>query len=83
VRNFDWLPFTPPLVAFSGPSKRVMEKLFQVRDLVWKMILLLGTRSGKFGRWWPSWYGPFRVVQVVPGNASPWRTLKDIHCRKL
>jgi hypothetical protein len=20
VRNFDWLPFTPPLVAFSGPS---------------------------------------------------------------
>jgi hypothetical protein len=23
VRNFDWLPFTPPLVAVSGPSKRV------------------------------------------------------------
>jgi hypothetical protein len=21
VRNFDWLPFTPPLVAFSGPSE--------------------------------------------------------------
>jgi hypothetical protein len=20
VSNFDWLPFTPPLVAFSGPS---------------------------------------------------------------
>jgi hypothetical protein len=20
VRNFDWLPFTPPLVAFFGPS---------------------------------------------------------------
>jgi hypothetical protein len=20
VRNFDWLPFTPPLVAVSGPS---------------------------------------------------------------
>jgi hypothetical protein len=20
LRNFDWLPFTPPLVAFSGPS---------------------------------------------------------------
>jgi hypothetical protein len=20
VRNFDWLPFTPPLVALSGPS---------------------------------------------------------------
>jgi hypothetical protein len=27
-------------------NKRVMEKLFQVADLVWKMILLLGTQSG-------------------------------------
>jgi hypothetical protein len=36
-------------------NKHVMEKLFQVGDLVWKMILLLGTRSGKFGKWSPSW----------------------------
>jgi hypothetical protein len=27
-------------------NKRVMEKLFQVADLVWKMISLLGTQSG-------------------------------------
>jgi hypothetical protein len=33
----------------------VVEKLFQVGDLVWKMILSLGTRSGKFGKWSPSW----------------------------
>jgi hypothetical protein len=32
-------------------NKRVMEKSFQVRDLVWKMILPLGTRSGRFGKW--------------------------------
>jgi hypothetical protein len=36
-------------------NKRVMEKLFQVGDLVWKMILPLGTQSGKFGKWSPSW----------------------------
>jgi hypothetical protein len=30
--------------------KRVMEKSFQVGDLVWKMIFPLGTRSGKFGK---------------------------------
>jgi hypothetical protein len=24
VSNFDWLPFTPPLVAFSGPSGTVL-----------------------------------------------------------
>jgi hypothetical protein len=32
-------------------NKRVMEKSFQVRDLVWKTILPLGTRSGRFGKW--------------------------------
>jgi hypothetical protein len=35
-------------------NKHVMEKSFQVGNLVWKMILLLGTRSGKFGKWLPS-----------------------------
>jgi hypothetical protein len=46
-----------------------MEKSFQVGDLVWKMILPLGTQSGKFGKWSPSWEGPFRVIEVLPGNA--------------
>jgi hypothetical protein len=50
-------------------NKRVMEKSFQVGDLVWKMILSLDTRSGKFGKWSPSWEGLFRVIRVVPSNA--------------
>jgi hypothetical protein len=50
-------------------NKRVMEKSFQVGDLIQKMILLLGTQSGKFGKWSPSWEGPFRVIRVVPSNA--------------
>jgi hypothetical protein len=29
-------------------NKRVKEKLFQVGDLVWKMILPIGSRSSKF-----------------------------------
>jgi hypothetical protein len=49
-------------------NKHIVEKLFQVGDLIWKMILLLGTRSGTFGKWSPSWEGPFRVIRVVPGN---------------
>jgi hypothetical protein len=36
-------------------NKRVIEKLFQVEDLVWKTILPMGTQSGKFGKWSPSW----------------------------
>jgi hypothetical protein len=39
----------------SAYNKRVVEKSFQAGDLVWKMILLLGTRSGKFGKRSPSW----------------------------
>jgi hypothetical protein len=46
-----------------------MEKSFQVGDLVWKMILPLETRSGKFGKSLPSWEGLVRVIQVVPRNA--------------
>jgi hypothetical protein len=50
-------------------NKHVMEKSFQVGDLVWKIILPLGNQSGKFGKWSPSWEGPFRIIRVVPGNA--------------
>jgi hypothetical protein len=50
-------------------NKRALEKSFQVVDLVWKMVLSLGTQSGKFDKWSPSWEGPFRVIQDVPGNA--------------
>jgi hypothetical protein len=50
-------------------NKHVMEKSFQLGDLVWKMILPLGTQSSKFGKWSPSWERPFRIIRVVPGNA--------------
>jgi hypothetical protein len=51
-------------------NKHVMQKSFQVGDLLWKMILPLGIRSGKFGKWPPSWEGSFKVIRVVPGIAS-------------
>jgi hypothetical protein len=28
MENFNWLPFTPPLIAFSGPSE-TMHKMLQ------------------------------------------------------
>jgi hypothetical protein len=42
-------------------NKRVKEKSFQVGDLVWKMILPIGSRSNKFGKWSPNWEGPYRI----------------------
>ena len=50
-------------------NKRVKEKSFQIGDLVWKMILPIGTRDRKFGKWSPSWEGPYKVVEIVPDNS--------------
>jgi hypothetical protein len=50
-------------------NKHVVGILFQVGDLVRKMILSLGNQGGKFGKWSLSWEGPFRVIRVVSGNA--------------
>jgi hypothetical protein len=50
-------------------NKRVKEKSFQVEDLVWKMILPIGSRSSKFGKWSPNWEGPYRIKEVIPVNS--------------
>ena len=42
-------------------NKKVRIKSFQVGDLVWKIILSLGMKSNKFGKWSPSWEGPYTV----------------------
>lgn len=57
------------LRAANAYNKRVRKKSFQVGDLVWKMILPVGTRNNKFGKWSPSWEGQYRVVEIVPGNS--------------
>ena len=50
-------------------NKKVKDKSFQVGDLVCKTILPLGMKSNKFGKWSPSWEGPYRVVKVIFGNS--------------
>nr|AAQ56455.1 putative integrase [Oryza sativa Japonica Group] len=57
-------------------NKRVKAKLFQIGDLVWKTILPLGTRSKEFGKWSPSWEGPYQVCGIVRGNAYFLETLQ-------
>ena len=50
-------------------NKKVRAKAFQVVELVWKTILSLGTKSNKFGKWLPSWKGPYKIVKVIFGNS--------------
>ena len=49
-------------------NKKVRAKSFQVGELVWKTILLFGTKSTKFGKWSSSWEGPYKIVKVIFGN---------------
>jgi hypothetical protein len=49
-------------------NKKVKPKEFQVGDLVWEAVLPLGTKDAT-GKWSPNWHGPYRVDQVLPGNA--------------
>ena len=50
-------------------NKKVKRKSFQVGDLVWKTILPLETKNKKFGKWSPSWEGPYRIIKVIFGNS--------------
>jgi hypothetical protein len=59
-------------------NKRVKEKSFQVGDLVWKMILPIGSRSSKFRKWSPNWEGPYRIKEVVPGNSYMVQSIHEI-----
>jgi hypothetical protein len=38
-------------------------------------LLLIRTKYSEFGKWFPNWEGPFRVVRCVPGNAYMLKTL--------
>jgi hypothetical protein len=50
-------------------NKKVKLKEFQVRDLVWEAVLPLGTKDSAYGKWSPNWHRPYRIDQVLPGNA--------------
>ena len=49
-------------------DKKVKLKIFDQGELVWKLVLPIGTKSLKFGKWSPIWEGPFRISRCVPGN---------------
>ena len=57
-------------------NKKVKDKSFQVVDLVWNTILSLGMKSNKFGKWSPSWEGPYRIIKVIFGNSYMMDTLQ-------
>jgi len=63
-------------------DKKVKLKEFADRDLVWKLILPIGTKSSRFGKWSPNWEGPYRINRSAPGNAYILETLNGKYLKK-
>ena len=59
-------------------DKKVKAKEFADEDLVWKLILPIGTKISKFGKWSPNWEGPYRISRSAPGNAYILETLEGV-----
>jgi len=59
-------------------EKRVKAKEFANGDLVWKLILPIGTKSSRFGKWSPNWEGPYWISRSAPGNAFILETLEGV-----
>jgi hypothetical protein len=57
-------------------NKKVKRKSFQVGELVWKTILLIGSKSNQFGKWSPNWDGPYKVIKVIFDNSYLLETLQ-------
>jgi hypothetical protein len=57
-------------------DKKVNIIEFSQGDLVWKLIMPTGSRDQKYGKWSPTWKGPYRISQCVPGNAYILETLE-------
>ncbi|VVA34903.1 PREDICTED: retrotransposon [Prunus dulcis] len=46
-------------------NKRVRNKSFEEREIVWKVVLPLVTHVAGYEKWSPTWEGPFIIKQVL------------------
>ncbi|CAL9028694.1 unnamed protein product [Prunus brigantina] len=46
-------------------NKRVKNKSFEEGEIVWKAVLPLGTHIAGYGKWSPTWEGPFIINQIL------------------
>jgi len=59
-------------------DKKAKSKEFADGDWVWKLILPIGTKSSKFGKWSPNWEGPYQINRSALCNAYILETLEGV-----
>src|SRR5688572_15769928 len=57
-------------------DKKVKVKQFSQGDPVWKLVLLIGSKDPKFGKWSPTWEGSYKIGRCAPGNAYILETIE-------
>lgn len=57
-------------------NRRVKIKTFELGDLVWRVILPLGSKDPDVGKWSPNWEGPYQIHQVLGKNVYRLKDLK-------
>ncbi|XP_051129283.1 uncharacterized protein LOC127250168 [Andrographis paniculata] len=50
-------------------NKKIHRRTFREGDLVWKAVLPEGFKDNTFGKWSPTWEGPYQVSKVLPNGA--------------
>ena len=58
-------------------DKKVKVKTFDQGDLVWKLIVPIGTKDPKFGKWSPSEKDSIRLTDVFLETHIFWRHWKE------
>jgi hypothetical protein len=59
-------------------NKKVSPKSFQVGDLVWELVLPIGTKDPAYGKWSPNWHDPYCILVTTPGNSYCMETLEGV-----
>ena len=57
-------------------NKKVKPKDFKIGNLVWELVLSIGTKDPAFGKWSPNWHGPYRIIDMALGNSYRMETLE-------
>ena len=57
-------------------NKKIRPKKFKEGDLVWKCVLPLKQRHPEWGKWSPTWEGPYVVTEVLKNGAYRYKNLE-------
>src|SRR5688572_20672770 len=57
-------------------DEKVKVKIFSQGDLVWKLVLPIGSKDPKFGKWSPTWEGSYKIGRCALGNAYILETIE-------